>query len=94
MNDNLKTQTEDNSTAIKLIQKDLSYMSSGITEIKDSIKELKDNMLNGFVSIEQFRNLQAEVRELKNLKDWAMRLVMGAIILAVLAVLGIGIGNK
>lgn len=69
-------------------------MTKGIDEIKESMKELKYNITSGFVSIEQFRLLQLEVRGLQNLKDWAMKLVVGAIILSVLAVIGIGVGSK
>lgn len=87
-------QTEMNTTSISLIQKDIQYMSKGIDEIKTSMKDLKDGLMQGFVTIEQFKNLQQEVWDLQNLKDWAMKIIFGAIILAVLAVIGIGVGTK
>lgn len=81
-----KEKIETNSRTIALIKKDLEYMTKGIDEIKESINK----MVNGFVTIEQYRNLEKRVAEMENLKDWAMKLVFGAIILTVLAIIGIG----
>jgi hypothetical protein len=90
----LEKQVEINTSSISLIQKDLSYMTKGIDELKQMFNEFAKNLADGFVTKAEFNNLQEKVDGMVNLKDWAIKIILGAIIIALLALVGIGIGHK
>ena len=78
-------ETADNSTAIKLIQKDLSYISTDVSEIKKSVTDLTATISEKFVGQKQHLELEGRVSKIESVYDWAVRIVLGSIIAALLA---------
>lgn len=80
-------------TAIQLTNQklDLSLktVTAGIDDIKASMVGLKDSIENGFVTKQEFTNLKEAVADLQNYKSWAIKIVLGAVIVGVLALLGL-----
>lgn len=81
----LITQDQENATSIKLLQQSFDYMKVALDDIKKSIGELRDEVKNGFVTKEEFFSLKTEVKELQDLKGWGLRIVVGGVIMALLA---------
>lgn len=81
------TQEQENSTSIKLLEQKLEYMQATLNEIKDSIANFMTDVKNGFVTKEEFRSLQKEVRDLQDLKSWAFKIIIGSVIMGLLALL-------
>ena len=81
------TQEEQNSVSIKLLSQSFEYMKTALDDIKTSIEDLKHEVKNGFVSKDEFMHLKLEVQELQDLKAWALRIIMGSIIMGLLALL-------
>jgi hypothetical protein len=81
------TQEEQNSVSIKLLSQSFEYMKTALDDIKKSIVELQHEVKNGFVSKEEFMNLKKEVQELQDLKGWALRVIIGSVIMGLLALL-------
>ena len=80
-------------TAIQLTNQklDLSLktVTSGIDDLKASMVGLKESIDNGFVTKQEFLNLKEAVSDLQNYKSWAIKIVLGAVIAGVLALLGL-----
>lgn len=80
-------------TAIQLVNQrlDLSLktVTNGIDDLKQSVNGLKTSIDNGYVTKQQFENVKNDVDDLKSLKGWAMKIVIGAVIVGVLALLGL-----
>lgn len=94
----LEKQTEMNTNSISLIQKDLSYMTKGIDDIKTSVKDLGTTMTNGFATKSEITLIRGEIKSvsdrvipLEKAGSWVVKIVLGAIILALLALLGLGL---
>lgn len=85
------TVSEQNTSEIALIKQSLKYMKDGIDEIKQELRDFKRELIDGFVTKEKFQALEQDVKELKSLKEWALRIVLGAVIVALLALV---IGRK
>lgn len=90
--EDIAEQIEKHSTSIALLQQGMDYMTNGIDDIKVSINSLRIDVSNGFAKKEEITSLRLEILELKdkqekleNLKDWAIKLVVGAIIVALLS---------
>lgn len=81
----IEKRIDTHDTAIQLIQQEFGYMKKGISDLNTSIKELGMSINNGFVTKEQFERLRSDVDDMKNLKSWAFRIVIGAIIVALLS---------
>lgn len=84
----LEKQTDDNSTSIKLIQQDIGYMKTGIDNIQNDIKSLKDTIDDGYTRKDEHQALIKRVESIENLKEWAIKIIVGAIILSLLAFIG------
>lgn len=78
-----------NETAIKLISQDIAYMKKGIDDIQESVKDLRQEIVDGFVSKNEFDGLRGRVNQLESLKEWSIRIIIGGIIISLLALLGI-----
>lgn len=89
MKEELEKQVSENSSSIKLLTKDISYMRSGIDEIKNSINSLKIDINNGFATKEELNSLKGKIKDLEDLKGWAIKIVVGGIIVSLLAIIGI-----
>ncbi len=64
-----------------------AVIASDISRIKTDIKEIKQNQndfINKCVSKERFDLLEMRVKKTENNLDWGVRLVLGAVILAVI----------
>jgi len=85
----LENQTEQNSTAIKLIQQDMGYMKSGIDDIKSDIKDLKDAIEDGYTRKDEHQALENRVKSIENMKEWGIKIVIGSIILSLLTFIGL-----
>ncbi len=81
------TQDQENATSIKLLEQGFEYMKSALDDIKTSITLLTTKLENGFVTKEEFNVLKGEVNDLKDLKAWGVKLVVGSIIMGLLALL-------
>lgn len=86
----IEKQTDSNTNSISLIQKDLSYMADGIKDIKESVRSLTESMNNGFATKTEVRVIDKRITELEDLKGWAVKIILGAIIAGLLALLGLG----
>lgn len=78
-------ETTDNSTAIKLMQKDVGYIQTDIGDIKKSVSDLSDTISDKFVNKEELGVVKSDVADLLSMRDWAVRIVVGAVIVALLA---------
>lgn len=78
-------QVEDNTTSIALLGKDISYMKTGIDSIINSVKSLREDVSNGFAKKEEIESLKTRISTLENLKDWGIKIVVGAIIISLLS---------
>lgn len=87
MQDKLEKQVEKNTVSITLMEQTLSYMKSGIDDIKTEIASLKHDLMNGFVNKDQFTSLKNDVDDLKRMRDWAIKIIIGSIILALLSLI-------
>lgn len=86
----------DHSQSIGLITREFQYMREGIEGIKKSIDSLKKEIVDGFVTKDQHKLLEKELSALKDdvksMQDdrtWVVKIVVGAIILSLLALLGL-----
>lgn len=81
----LRQQVEDNTTSIKLIQQSITYMTQGIDGIRSDVRELKETLNDAYVKKEEYNSLAEKVKSLEDLKNWALRIVIGAIIISLLS---------
>lgn len=81
-NKEVSDKVENHDTSIKLIEQSLTYMTTGIAEIKESIK-------NGLATKKDLDTLDMRVKNIESIKDWAIKIVLGAIIVSLLAVIGL-----
>lgn len=79
------TQDQENATSIRLLEQGFEYMKSALDDIKESITILTHKLENGFVTKEEFRAVKDDVKELQDLKGWALKIVVGTVIVALLA---------
>ena len=56
-------------------------------DIKKSIENLQHEVKNGFVSKEEFFHLKYEVDNIKSILTWVNRIIVGAVIVALLALI-------
>lgn len=71
------------------LKSQVAAMANDIAWIKDAIRELRDivNGLNkSFVPFRDHDNLKKRVKKIEDGHTWAIRLVVGSVILAALAV--------
>ena len=78
-------QVDENTTSIALIKQDMQYMKDGIDNIIQSVKSLREDVSNGFVKKEEVDAIKTRISNLENLKEWAIRIVLGAVLLAILS---------
>jgi hypothetical protein len=83
----LSMQDQENATSIKLLEQGFEYMKSALDDIKESISLLTYKLENGFVTKEEFRSVKDDVRELQELKGWALKIIVGSVIMGLLALL-------
>lgn len=81
------TQDQENATSIKLLEQGFEYMKTALDDIKLSINSLTAKLENGFVTKEEFKVLEMKVKEHDDLKGWAMKIIIGSIIMGLLALL-------
>lgn len=81
------TQDQENATSIKLLEQGFEYMKSALDDIKTSITNLTNKLENGFVTKEEFQVVKDDVKELQDLKGWALKIVLGSVIMGLLALL-------
>lgn len=79
------TQDQDNATSIKLLEQGFEYMKSALDDIKESITILTNKLENGFVTKEEFKSLDKRVSGLEDLKGWALKIIVGGVIMSLLA---------
>lgn len=84
-----KSQIDQNSTSIELLKKDITYMKTGIDDIKSSMSELRHEITDGFATKQELKSLNERVGKMENLKDWAIKIVVGSIIVGLLTIMGI-----
>lgn len=80
-------------TAIQLTNQKLELsmktVTQGIEDLKNGLSDLKTSIDSGYVTKQQFENIRSDVEDLKSLKGWAIKIVVGAVIVGVLALLGL-----
>ena len=78
-----------NTTSIKLLSQGIEYMTKGMDELKESFKEFREEIKDGFVTKQEFENLKEDVGDLKRIKEWTIKIIVGSVILGLLALLGL-----
>lgn len=81
------TQDRENATSIKLLEQGFEYMKAALDDIKNSITTLTHKLENGFVTKEEFSSLDKRVSGLEDLKAWALKIIVGSVIMGLLALL-------
>lgn len=89
----LEKKVDLHETSIQLINQkfDMSFsmMNKGLADLKEGMGNLQTSIDKGYVTKTQFESVRSDVEDLKSLKGWAIKIVFGAIIFAVLALIGL-----
>ena len=85
----IKEKVEANSTAIEVFKQGFDYMKEGIDDIKSSLKDIKNEMRTSYATKDELKTVKEDVEGLLNLKEWAMKIVVSSIIVALLAIAGL-----
>lgn len=85
----VSSQVEDNRTSILLLKQDIGYVKSALDEIKNDIKDIKEELPNAFATKSELVNLDKRLKDVEDLKNWFVRIVLGAIIVSILALMGL-----
>lgn len=89
----LESQLAEHNTAIELIKQEIRqeflHMKESIDSLAEQFKDMKNQLISGFVTKEEHASLRRDVDELLSLKGWAIRIVVGAIIISLLALIGV-----
>lgn len=75
--------------SVELLKQDVSYLKVGIDEIREELRQMRQDFKDWYVSRDEYASLVREVKDLKSLKDWAIKLVIGSVIIALLAIIGL-----
>jgi len=75
--------------SVELVKQDIGYLKLGVDEIREELRQMRTDFKDGYVSRDEYTALSREVRDLKNLKDWAIKIVLGAVLVGLLALLGL-----
>ena len=90
---NIDSRLAEHNTAIELIKQDIRqeflHMKESVDSLAAQFKELKEQLISGFVTKEQHANLESRVAQIENMKDWVIKIVLGSVIIALLAVIGL-----
>lgn len=73
----------------------LAQVEKAVSEGNSALNDKLDALVQGFVTkefyLEQHTTLAARVRSLENDRTWIIRLVGGAVVMALLALIGVGL---
>lgn len=85
----MEKRIESHETDIKLLgQKvDLTVgnISKAIDALTKGVDDLRHSIENGFVSKEQFERVKIEVANIQDIKTWAIKIVVGAVLVALIS---------
>lgn len=89
----MEAQLENHNISIELIKQEIkqefAHMKEGMDNIASQISNLERKLVEGFISKEQFNNLESRVKSIENGNTWVIRLIIGAVIVALLASIGL-----
>ena len=76
-------ETPDSTTSEKLVSvaKDIEYIKVGMDDVKKLINEVKD----GYTKKEEFESLKRRVQHIEGNATWLVRIIIGAVIVAILS---------
>ncbi len=74
-------QTEENTKNIAVITNDLGYIKHQL----DIIDKKIDQMFRNVPNRSEFEALQDDVQGLENIKEWGLRVIIGALLVAILS---------
>lgn len=78
-----------NETDIKLLGQKVDLTVNNITKsfdaLTEGISDLRHSIENGFVSKEQFERVKQDVANIQDIKAWAIKIVVGAVLVALLS---------
>ena len=92
-NTHLEDQLAEHNTAIELIKQELRaeflHMKESIDMLSTQFNEFRKELINQYVTKEQFYALKKDVDQNKDTWNWIIKIVGGAIIIAMMAAIGL-----
>lgn len=86
----VKTEIQDPDNAPGVIAYRVGQLEQTVKQgFKDHNDKL-DGLINGFATKEEMATVKADVESLKADRKWLVRLVVGAVVFAILALVGLG----
>lgn len=73
----------------KSMDKSIAIIETKVESIENTLDRIEKKIDNETVRKESFKALNARVGKLESMRDWAVRIVIGAIILGLLGLVGL-----
>lgn len=67
----------------------VELINSKIQNIRDDVDELEDTIKKEYTPLSTTSGIDNRVKKFENFWDWGVKLILGAIMLAVLAIIGL-----
>lgn len=83
-NNNGNSSSVRNEVKLAVMSEKITNIETNVSEIKSSLKNLQHSMDDGYARKIDLAETQKEVDSLKNNVGWAVKIVLGAVILAIL----------
>lgn len=80
----IESKTDQNTTDILLMKKDISYIKNSVDEIQTKLDQQQMYMSNTYVRKSDFQHLKREVIGLLKVRDWVAGIVIFSVIAALL----------
>lgn len=95
------SQTQKNTQSIAVLSSEIGYMRSGIDDIKKGISDLRKDVADSYSKKGELAVVQASfqkdldelgrrMKAIESFKDWGVKIVLGAVIITLLALIGLG----
>lgn len=79
----------ENKSNIALIKQAIEYIGKDISNLREEIKNLSLQLANGYAKKEETSDLEKRIDRIESWQGWFVKIVGGAIIVAVLAAIGL-----
>lgn len=74
---------------IELIEEKILNVKKDVAHAQQSVDELEETVKKEYTPLSTTRQIEKDVDKFKNLWDWAMKIILGAMLVGILALLGL-----
>jgi uncharacterized protein YigA (DUF484 family) len=84
-----QSTSQKNEIKLSLMSQQTNYIQQDVQEIKTTLQDFIKKADETYSTKQELKALESKVNDLSSLRDWVTRIILGAVIFAVLALIGL-----